>query len=784
MANTRITQGVIKPNEDYDVRHINATGIITATNLNLTGVLTYEDVTNVDSIGIITARKGIVSSGVVTATAFHGDGSQLTGIDATALKDSGGNVKIQAQASGAMHTGFSTMQNLRVTGIATFGSGSTTIDNNVINVGTALTLGHTQGLQFHTQNLHSAGFEINQINASGIITASSFSGDGSNLTSLPAGLGTALSSTQSSPLNKIYYTNTVLPVNSTVTVDPPASASAAYTQYADISVGTGADLIISDGDDLIPDVLGLRPDGTFGGGALGRMRVDKIVGKDANSAVNFEKGIVVTGVVTATSFSGDGSALTGITQTTINNNSDNRLITGSGSANTLNAETNLTYNGTKLTLTGNSASPVVEFINTSGAQNEGDVLKLRASGRGSGIDDTDVFLITNNSDTRTFGISNAGTVNVTGDIKMSSGKNINSSGIITATSFSGDGSALTGTGVGGNTSVNTTGIITATAFVGDFQPRNMIINGAMQINARTNGTLTINSSTGQYPCDRWVSRGEGGSKAFTIQKTSIASSGRGIRNSVKVTSSQAASVSDYDIFNFRQMIEGFNIQRLNLGEAGCASMALSFTVRSSVAGTHSGAIQNSAQNRSYPFTYTLVANTWKDVKIIIPPITSGSFNEGNGVGLRVVFDMGSGNAFRGTANQWNSAQNEGATGAVRILETNGATWEISKVQLEEGTVCTPFEKRMVTQDTALCERYYQRYGAQRHSWMTNVNGSDHFKMVYFPTTMRTSPTMNLYDQSVDGSSVSAHYVSPNGYSCRLNGNGRHASWKHEATAEI
>ena len=514
------------------------------------------------------------------------------------------------------------------------------------------------------------------------------------------------------------------------------------------------------------------------------MRVDKIVGKDANSAVNFEKGIVVTGVVTATSFSGDGSALTGITQTTINNNADNRLITGSGSANTLNAETNLTYNGTKLTLTGNSASPVVEFINTSGAQNEGDVLKLRASGRGSGIDDTDVFLITNNSDTRTFGISNAGTVNVTGDIKMSSGKNINSSGIITATSFSGDGSALTGTGVGGNTSVNTTGIITATAFVGDFQPRNMIINGAMQINARANGTLTINSSTGQYPCDRWVSRGEGGSKAFTIQKTSIASSGRGIRNSVKVTSSQAASVSDYDIFNFRQMIEGFNIQRLNLGEAGCASMALSFTVRSSVAGTHSGAIQNSAQNRSYPFTYTLVANTWKDVKIIIPPITSGSFNEGNGVGLRVVFDMGSGNAFRGTANQWNSAQNEGATGAVRILETNGATWEISKVQLEEGTVCTPFEKRMVTQETALCERYYQRYGAQRHNWMTNVNGTDHRKMVYFPTTMRTSPTMNLYDQSVDGSSVSAHYVSPNGYSCRLNGNGRHASWKHEATAEI
>ena len=315
MANTRITQGVIKPNEDYDVRHINATGIITATNLNLTGVLTYEDVTNVDSIGVITARKGIVSSGVVTATAFHGDGSALTGIDATALKDSGGNVKIQAQASGAMHTGFSTMQNLRVTGIATFGSGSTTIDNNVINVGTALTLGHTQGVQFHTQNLHSVGFEVNNINASGIITASKFVGDGADLLNLPAGLGTALSSTQSSPLNKIYYTNSVLPIESTVTVDPPASASAAYTQYTDISIADGADLIISDGDDLIPDVLGLRPDGTFGGGALGRMRVDKIVGKDANSAVNVEKGLVISGVTTAETLNVTGNVSIGGTLT-------------------------------------------------------------------------------------------------------------------------------------------------------------------------------------------------------------------------------------------------------------------------------------------------------------------------------------------------------------------------------------------------------------------------------------------------------------------------------------
>ena len=60
--------------------------------------------------------------------------------------------------------------------------------------------------------------------------------------------------------------------------------------------------------------------------------------------------INASGIITATSFAGDGSALTGITQTTINNNANNLLITGSGTANTLEAESQLTYDGTNLQL--------------------------------------------------------------------------------------------------------------------------------------------------------------------------------------------------------------------------------------------------------------------------------------------------------------------------------------------------------------------------------------------------------------------------------------------------
>jgi len=816
MANTRITQGVIKPNEDYDTRHINSTGIVTTTgldvngnadisgSLNIGGVLTYEDVTNVDSVGLITARKGIISSGVVTATAFHGSGANLTGIDATALKDPAGNVKVQAQASGAVHTGISTFDTVNVgsgvtiesngqatfVGVVTFGPSSTKIDNNTINVGTALTLGHTQGVQFLTQNLHSRGFEVNQINASGIITASSFSGDGSNLTSLPAGLGTALSSTQSSPLNKIYYTNSVLPVESTITVDTPASASAAYTQYTDISLGSGADLIISDGDDLIPDVLGLRPDGTFGGGSLGRMRVDKLVGKDANSAVNVEKGLVVTGVVTATSYAGDGSSLTGLNTDLVSDSSpqlggdldvNNFNIKNGTSILDISASTRFEFKPQGSTVVDINAGGVdfkaghnTHADNVQSRYGNSNDLKIYHSGAAALINNStgDFSIQTDGNlklekadggDDYIHCIADAGV-----EIHYAGARKIETTaagaiitGICTATSFSGDGAGLNGTGIG----------------------RNMLINGTMQINQRSSGTLTINSSSSQYPCDRWVSRGEGGSKTFTIEKTSIASSGQGIRNALKVTSSQAASVGSSDIFNVRQMIEGYNIQRLNLGEAGCASMALSFTAYSSVAGTHSGAIQNSAQNRSYPFTYTLVANTWTDVKITIPPITSGSFNEADGVGLRVVFDLGCGNNFRGTANQWNSAQDEGATGAVRILETNGATWYVTKVQLEEGTVATKFEKRLYTEELALCERYYHQTQGNMF-WMTNVNGSDHYKPIQFPTTMRAGPSISFYNVTGDGGGASPSGSTPNGYQCRLNGNGRHCSWAHKASAEI
>ena len=123
------------------------------------------------------------------------------------------------------------------------------------STGTAIGIGTAAG------NVDIIGHIVghNTPNISGInsVTANHFYGDISNATGAAAGLGTALSQDQSNPLNKLYYTDRILSIGSTITVDPPTSAAAVYTNYVDIMVEDNADLIINSGD-IVPDCFDLH----------------------------------------------------------------------------------------------------------------------------------------------------------------------------------------------------------------------------------------------------------------------------------------------------------------------------------------------------------------------------------------------------------------------------------------------------------------------------------------------------------------------------------------------
>ena len=138
------------------------------------------------------------------------------------------------------------------------------------------------------------GAAITMYASTGIISASKYYGDGSTLLSVPSGLGTALSDDTSSALNKMYYVDKILGVGATITVDPPASSQIAFTNYPTIEVSDTYDLIVADGDDFIPDILGI---GTTGMGSItgsgGMVRADSYTSK-AGDAPKFPKGVIIT----------------------------------------------------------------------------------------------------------------------------------------------------------------------------------------------------------------------------------------------------------------------------------------------------------------------------------------------------------------------------------------------------------------------------------------------------------------------------------------------------------
>ena len=238
--------------------------------------------------------------------------------------------------------------------------------------------------------------------------------------------------------------------------------------------------------------------------------------------------------------------------------------------------------------------------------------------------------------------------------------------------------------------------------------RNRIINGDMRIDQRNAGaSVSFAASASGFPVDRFefsnVTDG-----AWTGQRSTTAPTG--FTNSLLLTVTTAdASVGATQFAITAQKVEGFNAADLGWGTASARTVTLSFWIRSSLTGTFGGAFVNSAQDRSYPFTYTInSANTFEYKTITVTGDTSGTWLSDNGIGLRVYFGLGVGATYSGTAGSWSGSLLFSATGATSVVGTNGATFYITGVQLEAGTVATPFERRSYGQELSLCQRYYEK----------------------------------------------------------------------------
>ena len=221
-----------------------------------------------DSFNIADAINSVGNqsiSGNLTATKFIGDGSELTGVGGT------GNINTN---------------NIKVSGITTLGTETTV-------VGSAVTFNASGGTVV------------------GVLTATSFSGSGSNLTGLPGGLGTAIAASGAGA--NIYYANKVLAIDTNLTTDVPDTSNIAYTQHQDLAVGSGVELVVSDGDQIVTDILGLST--SLGASALtgggGVVRADNFTNR-TGGAPTFPDGIKVSaGVVTVSDTTASTTTSTG-----------------------------------------------------------------------------------------------------------------------------------------------------------------------------------------------------------------------------------------------------------------------------------------------------------------------------------------------------------------------------------------------------------------------------------------------------------------------------------------
>ncbi|HJW23752.1 MAG TPA: hypothetical protein VJ576_02550 [Rhodocyclaceae bacterium] len=333
-----------------------------------------------------------------------------------------------------------------------------------------------------------------------------------------------------------------------------------------------------------------------------------------------------------------------------------------------------------------------------------------------------------------------------------------------------------------------------------FTFRNRIINGDMRIDQRNAGA-SVTPTGSNYVLDRWYAWLSQGSK-YSIQQSSMAPAG--FTSSLLVTSTSSYSVGASDFFAINQIIEGLGISDLAWGSAQAQSVALSFWVHCSLTGTFGGCIQNNARDRSYPFTYTInSANTWEQKTVVIPGDTAGTWLKDTGAGLRLLLGLGVGSTYSAAPGAWAALNYWSATGAQSIVGTNGATFYLTGVQLEAGTVATPFERRPYGLELILCRRYYEKsYDVATAPGSATMAGAIYsgapatsiYTGVPFRVSKRTAPTVTIYNPvsgTAGNTSGASGNVAVTSSTCSENNirdissvNGAYINWHYTASAEL
>ncbi len=282
--------------------------------------------------------------------------------------------------------------------------------------------------------------------------------------------------------------------------------------------------------------------------------------------------------------------------------------------------------------------------------------------------------------------------------------------------------------------------------------RNLIINGAMNVAQR--GTQTGQGGSNVYSAvDRWEFVTNSAARVTTSQDTS----GLGnFSNTLKIDCTTAdTSIAVSDQAGIRTKLESQDLQHLLWGTAFAKTLTLQFTVSSPKAGIHCVQAHNRDAGYSYVQEFTVTsANTAEEFTVTIPGDTSNGFANDNGAGLEICFPLYNGTNWQTTSGSWQSGNFFSTSNQQNLLDDVANNFYLTGVQLEVGSVATPFEHRSYGQEFALCQRYYEKTDRTCYMgivWgLANTTGAVRGN-ISFNTSKRASPTVTYSNVSANWS---------------------------------
>jgi len=273
--------------------------------------------------------------------------------------------------------------------------------------------------------------------------------------------------------------------------------------------------------------------------------------------------------------------------------------------------------------------------------------------------------------------------------------------------------------------------------------RNLIINGAMQVAQR--GSVTGITGADVYGgADRFPTNGSNFGTVSLVQEAD-APEGFAESQRVKFTTARSTTAAG-DHFVIGTRLEGQDLQRFKKGTSNAESMTVSFYAKASQATTIQLELYDSDNNRHAGKEFA-VTTSWAIYSYTFSGDTTGAFNNDNSLSLYVFFWLGAGTQYTSGTNpdgSWMASTTNRRVHSdvgTTFMDTLNAEFNLTGVQLEVGTVATPFEHRSYGEELALCQRYFtlNNPGAGASS----NSGSNIQAITAHPVEMRALPSVSV-----------------------------------------